>query len=53
MSKYRILNFDYAQLYPTIMRDFSKDDKLMRELKRIRLRYLRIEKINKLNEKNN
>lgn len=37
-KKIFVANFDFATLYPNTMRNFSLDDKMMKELKQIERR---------------
>lgn len=43
------INMDYSSLYPTVMKDLTKDKKLMAELKRIE-RKRKLSRINKIYE---
>lgn len=43
------IDMDYASLYPSVMKDFTKDKKFMAELKKLE-RKRKLEKINQLYE---
>lgn len=38
IEDYKLISYDYATLYPNTMKDFTKDAKLMAELKRLERR---------------
>lgn len=52
-KKYSVPNFDFATLYPSVIKDWSKDKKFMAELNEIARKRLikeRKEKLERINE---
>lgn len=52
-NKYNVPNFDFATLYPNVIKDWTKDEKFMAELKEIARKRLikeRKEKLERINE---
>lgn len=48
MEKDNFINMDFTSLYPNLMNDFTKDKKLMSELKRLE-RKRKLKRINQIN----